>query len=187
MSIRAIATAGLALLSACERESQPAPDTARTTPTVADSARESPELTAAATKIVGFLRGNVPFSEIRLADTVDLYLGPEEGRSRRTVPREALRQPSNWSVRSQPTRYTYSFVPHPRLTVLTTRVGRHLRCMDYPLAESFPELAALPHVGTTLKPEDYQSCLQTWNLTLVFDSAAVSPTLVAAIYDQFEW
>lgn len=84
---------------------------------------------------------------------------------------------------------SYSFVPHPRLTVLTTRVGRHLNCMEFALSSIAPELAALPHVGTmlSLPAAEYESCLNTWNVTLVFDSAAKPPTLVAAVYDQWEW
>ena len=32
-----------------------------------------------------------------------------------------------------------------------------------------------------------QSCLQTRNLTLVFDPDEKPPTLIAAVYDQWEW
>ena len=69
---------------------------------------------------------------------------------------------------------------------MTTRPGRHLKCLDYPLSATFPELARFPHVGTTLR-YGTDSCLQTWNLTLVFDPDDRPLTLVAAVYDQFEW
>jgi hypothetical protein len=32
-----------------------------------------------------------------------------------------------------------------------------------------------------------ESCLQTRNLTLVFDPNRTPPTLIAAVYDQWEW
>ncbi len=62
-----------------------------------------------------------------------------------------------------------------------------MNCAEYPLSSRFPELARLPHVGTKLEPGDASSCLQTWNLTLVFDPNQRPPTLVAAVYDQWEW
>jgi hypothetical protein len=58
--------------------------------------------------------------------------------------------------------------------------------MDYPLSATFPDLARLPHVGATLR-YGADSCLQTWNLTLVFDARARPWKVVAAVYDQFEW
>ncbi|MDQ3949030.1 MAG: hypothetical protein M3282_01660, partial [Gemmatimonadota bacterium] len=70
---------------------------------------------------------------------------------------------------------------------LTTRVGRHLNCAEYPLSSRFPELARLPHVGTKLDPGEGSSCLQTRNVTFVFDPDAKPPTLVAVVYDQWEW
>ena len=69
---------------------------------------------------------------------------------------------------------------------MTTRVGRHLKCLDYPLSATFPDLARLPHVGTMLS-YGTASCLQTWTLTVIFDPLAQPPKLVAAVYDQFEW
>jgi hypothetical protein len=60
--------------------------------------------------------------------------------------------------------------------------------MEYDLSSLYPELATLPHVGTMLtRAKANESCLQTWNLTLVFDSGATPPTLVAVVYDQWEW
>lgn len=143
-------------------------------------------LVDAGIRIVGFLRGEVPFDSIPLADTVALYLGREEGGTRRDVPRELLRDRRNWTVHSESLRHTYPFAPPPGNASLTTRVGRHVRCVDHPLSATFPELARLPHVGTTLR-YGADSCLQTWNLTLVFDARARPWKLVAALYDQFEW
>jgi hypothetical protein len=148
------------------------------------------ELVEAATAIIGFLRRDVDFDRIRLADTVTLYLGREVGAAPRAVKREILRDPSNWKVRMADMPYArgmeYSFVPPKRTAELTTQVGRHFRCLDYPLSSSFPELARLPHVGTQLR-YGTDSCLQTRSLTLVFDPTRKPPTLVAAVYDQFEW
>jgi hypothetical protein len=59
--------------------------------------------------------------------------------------------------------------------------------MDHDLTAIDPELGALPHVGVVLSPPNFSSCLQTWNLTIVFDPQEKPPTVVAVIYDQFEW
>jgi hypothetical protein len=72
------------------------------------------------------------------------------------------------------------------MSKLTTKVGRHLNCREQPLAAKFPQLAHLPHVGTMLQPENFGSCLQTWNMTFVFDTST-RPRLVAVAYDQWEW
>jgi hypothetical protein len=143
------------------------------------------ELDQAAKRIVDFLRGDVGFDRIRLADTVTFYVSPEGGGARDTFTRDQLRDRSNWKVRVlgiEP-----SLVPPPRLTRLTTRVGRHFNCLEYPLSSRFPELARLPHVGTRLDPGEGSSCLQTRNVTFVFDPDEKPPTLVAAVYDQWEW
>jgi len=145
------------------------------------------ELVEAATEVIQFLRGDVGFERIRLADTVALYLGPEEGGTRRKVTREMLRNPSNWKVRSAALRFVYSFAPPKRPAELTTRVGHHLVCgRETPLSSSSKELAQLPHVGTMLR-YGTDSCLQSWNLTLVFDPEQRPPTVIAAVYDQYEW
>jgi hypothetical protein len=136
---------------------------------------------------VGFLQGKVPFSRLQLADTVTLRLGLEEGGSTQRMPREQLRQPSAWTVESQSLSFAYPFAPPPSLTSVETRVGRHVRCMDHDLTATDPELGALPHVGVVMSPADFSSCLQTWNLTVVFDPQLKPPTVVAVIYDQFEW
>ena len=143
------------------------------------------KLDAAAKDVIAFLRGATPFERVTLADTVVLYVSPEGGGARTAFTREQLRHPSNWVVQSG--RQRYAFAPPPGLAKLTTRLGRHFNCMEYPLSSRFAELAQLPHVGVKLEPDSIGSCLQSWNVTLVFDPAAGSPRLVAAVYDQWEW
>lgn len=150
-----------------------------------DDVRTS-ELTRAAEDIVGFLRGVVPFERIRVADTVVLYLAPEGGGSPARVARDRLEEPASWAVAGLGG-HSYPFVPPLDLTRLTTRVGTHFNCLEYPLETRVPQLADMPHVGTRLAPEEGGGCLQTWNLTLVFDPAESPPRLVAAVYDQWEW
>lgn len=142
-------------------------------------------LERAAKDIVGFLQGDVNFEKIRLADTVILYLSPEGGGTRAAFAREQLRAPPSWVIHSG--RATYSFVPSRRLTKLTAKAGRHFNCLEYPLASRFRELAKLPHVGVKLEPDSLSSCLESWNVTFIFDSIARPPRLVAAVYDQWEW
>jgi hypothetical protein len=153
----------------------------------APETRPSENLVRAAEGIVGFLRGEVGFEQIRLADTVALCLGREGGGTCTEVSRSSLRTPEGWRVHSDETRMTYPFTPQPRLTQLATAVGVHFRCFEYPLADDFPELAHFPHVGTKLVPPDFSSCLQAWNLTLVFVGDEASPPLIAAVYDAWEW
>jgi hypothetical protein len=149
------------------------------------------ELVDAAKAVVAFLRGEADFDRIRLADTVTLYLSPEGGGTRRVVTREMLRDPSNWRVRSgdlpNARGTVYSFAPPKGKAELTTRVGRHLNCRDYPLSSRSQELARLPHVGTMLMFDEQGGCLHSWNLTLVFDPGQKPPTLVAAVHDRWEW
>ena len=61
-----------------------------------------------------------------------------------------------------------------------------MNCREQPLERKFPRLARFPHVGTMLEPERARSCLQTWNMTFVFDTSE-GPRLIAAVYDQWEW
>jgi len=72
------------------------------------------------------------------------------------------------------------------MTKLTTKVGRHFNCNEQSLATKFPRLAQFPHVGTVLEPANRTSCLQTWNMTFVFDTSS-RPRILAAVYDQWEW
>jgi catechol 2,3-dioxygenase-like lactoylglutathione lyase family enzyme len=143
------------------------------------------ELESAARDAIAFLRGELGFDRVHLADTVVLYLSPEGGGARTRFTREQLRDPASWKVVSGG--HAYSFVPPPRLTKLTTRAGRHFNCGEYPLASRYPELARLPHAGVKLEPEAPESCLQAWNVTFVYDPATRPLRLVAAVYDQWEW
>jgi hypothetical protein len=191
----AIIAAGLLSLSSCRADTRPpertgssasATSVASAPNSGALGAHRPAELDEAAKQIIGFLRGEVGFERIRLADTVTFYVSPEGGGTSATIKRELLRDRSNWKVPGRG-RAVYSLVPPSGTTKLTTRVGRHLNCQEYPLSSRFPNLAQLPHVGTKLEPTDASSCLQTRNLTLVFDPNERPPTLVAAVYDQWEW
>jgi hypothetical protein len=196
--IRASAASALALtcwalLGSCEGDSTreaPARGSASAPVESPKVSQDSTDLVEAAKTIVAFLRGEVDFDQIRVADTVSLYLAPEAGGTRRNVSRAVLRNRSNWTVRSaslpNAPGMTYSLVPSKGAAELTLRVGRHLKCLEYPLASIFPELADSPHVGIMLA-YGTDSCLQTRNFTLVFDPRLKPPTLVAAVYDQWEW
>jgi hypothetical protein len=172
----------MAALSACSRESR-VPETS--TPP-ATSTSHAAGLVDAAESIVAFLRGELPFDSITTADTVTLRLAPEGGGDSTRVARELLRERASWSVRAG-SGSDYPLAPPATLTTLTTREGRHFNCRDYALSSRAPDLAAFPHVGTRLAPPDAGSCLQTWNLTFIFDPDTAHPTLVAVVYDQWEW
>jgi hypothetical protein len=173
------------LLAACGgREGDTAPDTAAPPDDTQPATAADAELEAAARNVIGFLRGNTPFDSVPLADSVALYVAPEGGGGRSIYSREALRQPSSWKVTSG--QRTFALAPPPGMDSLTTKAGRHFNCREYDLASRHPELARQPHVGTRLEPARPASCLQSWNLTLVFDSTA-QRRLTAAVYDQWEW
>jgi hypothetical protein len=144
-------------------------------------AAQDPRLIAAADSIVAFLRGGVPLDTSLLADSVTLYVAPEGGGASRPAPRHALRERAAWQVGE------YRLVPPPEATAVERRAGRHFNCRESDLATRYPELARLPHVGVRLAPPGSTSCLQVWNLTLVFAAEGVRPALVAAVYDQWEW
>jgi hypothetical protein len=153
-------------------------------------AHSADELVDATTAVLAFLRGEAGFDRIRVADTVTLYLAPEAGGAPRTVTRAMLRNPSSWTIRGPSPRsgrqgIRYSFVPSKGTAELTMRVGRHMKCREYPLSSIYEELAQLPHVGIMLAYGT--GCLQTRNFTLVFDPNEKPPTLIAAVYDQWEW
>ncbi len=97
-----------------------------------------------------------------------------------------LRDRSSWKVPSTELDWVYAFVPPDGAAELTMQVGDH-GCAPFPVASISDDLARLPRVGTMLMFHDGSSCLQSWNLTFVFDSIARPPALVAALYDQFEW
>ncbi len=173
------------LLAACSgREGDGATDTAALADTTPPASAGDAELEGAARDVIAFLQGRTPFDSLSLADSVALYVSPEGGGARSVYGREALRQPSSWKVSSG--RRTFSLTPPAGSDSLTTKAGRHFNCVEYDLASRYPELARLPHVGTRLQLRDAASCLQSWNLTLVFDSA-IQPRLIAAVYDQWEW
>lgn len=144
-----------------------------------------PELEKAANDIVSFLQTGAGFDNLRIADTVVLYVSPEGGGGRSTIIREQLRDRSRWEVRSGQQRY--AIAPPRRMPMVTTKVGRHINCMEYELSTRYPDLAKLPHVGVKLEPDSTSSCLQSWNVTFVFDANARPPRLMAAVYDQWEW
>jgi hypothetical protein len=144
------------------------------------------EFVAAAESIVSFLRGENSFDTTRAADTVVLHISPEGSGDSALVPRALLRNRSNWRVSSS-AGTTYRFVPPSRATQLTTRAGTHFNCLEYPLASRFPDLAEFPHVAVKLVPPGAESCLQSWNLTFVFAPDEAQPTLLAVVYDQWEW
>ncbi|HMI45599.1 MAG TPA: hypothetical protein VK491_05480 [Gemmatimonadaceae bacterium] len=146
--------------------------------------RSDATLDSAARRVVEFLRGNAASDQIELSDSVTLLVAPEGGGGRATFTREQLRQSSAWQVRSGGR--IFSFTPPSGMTKLTTKVGRHFNCNEQSLATKFPRLAQLPHVGTVLAPTNRTSCLQTWNMTFVFDTNS-RPRIVAAVYDQWEW
>lgn len=173
-------------LPSCNRDAD-VPERSTPAPPAPPPAGQAVELVDAAESIVAFLRGEMEFDSITTADTVTLRLAPEGGGDSTRVSRDRLRDPASWSVRAAGTGTEYPFVPPASMTILTTREGRHFNCQDYALSSRVPELAGLPHVGTRLEPPDRGSCLQTWNLTLVFDPDAPVRTLVAVVYDQWEW
>ena len=143
------------------------------------------DIDSATRNVVSFLRGETPFERIAVADSVILQVTPEGGGAKATLRRDQLRNPSSWMIPSGTT--TYSLVPPPGLTLLSTRIGRHFNCLQFPLSSRVPELAHYPHVGVKLEPSPGGNCLQTWNATFVFDSVARPPRLIAVVYDQWEW
>ncbi len=141
---------------------------------------------AAAVTVIDFLRGEAEFDALDLADTVTFHLAPEGGGGTVEVPAVDLRDRSAWRVRSGGGQI-HALVPPTGLSRLETRFGRHMRCFEYALEDDFPELAGRPHVGTRLEPSEMSSCLQSWNLTLVFQADTLPPRLAAVVYDQWEW
>ncbi len=160
-------------------------DTAAAVPTAGSNARAHAGLERAARQVVGFLRAEVPFDSLALADTVELRVAPEGGSGASKVSRAALHDRAAWTVWAPPRRFP--LVPPARYSTLSTSVGRHFNCLEQDLATRAPDLASRPHVGARLQPESPQSCLQSWNATFVFDTAGGHPRLTAVIYDQWEW
>lgn len=178
----------LAVCSSCaprDETSGAAPEVPLDREAAPNSVRDD-ELVQAAEGVIRFLRGERSFDELHTADTVSLRLGPDGGGARTSLPRTVLSDPANWVVTtSAGTRY--SMVPPRSFTQLTAKPRVHFNCLEYALASRAPDLAALPHVGVMLKESEAATCLETWSLTLVFDTAAGPPVLRAAVYDQWEW
>jgi hypothetical protein len=176
------------LLLGCDsdrQESADAVDTAAARDTADSQARQGDALEAAAEDIVRFLAGDAAFEALHVADSVELFVAPEGGGTQRTLSREALRDRHAWTVDAGGQRY--SFTPRATLTRMTVSVGTHFNCRPVDLASRVPALGHAPHVGVRLEPPDADSCLQTWNVTFVFDTTAARPRLTAAVYDQWEW
>jgi len=150
------------------------------------SSLDSLALFQAAETVVGFLRGERDFREVRLAPRVRLRVADEGGGDAIVVDRDSLAEPGRWRV---PNRFGTAilFAPPDSSGELEIRPGAHFRCLPSDLSGAAPELAGLPHVGVRLRPSPGASCLETWNLTLVFDPGMPTPTLIAAVYDQWEW
>lgn len=176
-----------AVVASCSGDRGPGADSTRasTSGNPTSAVHTDAELDSAARTVLSFLRGQATIDSTHLADTVVLYLTPEIGGGRNILTRAQLRDRTRWVIQLQG--HNYSLVPPTTLPKLTTKVGRHFRCGDYPLSTVYPDLARLPHVGVRLEPDHLDSCLQTWNVTFVFDAAVRPPRLVAAVYDQFEW
>lgn len=141
---------------------------------------------AAAGAVIEFLRGRAEFDALNLSDTVTFYMAPEGGGGTEKVPAADLRERTAWRIRGGGGQ-AHALVPPEGMSRLETRFGRHMKCFEYALADEFPELARHPHVGTRLEPADMTSCLQSWNLTLVFQAETLPPRLTAVVYDQWEW
>jgi len=173
--------------AARSRDSAAAPaasvaDTATKAPPPAVAAAEP--LDSATRAVLAFLRREKAFSTIVLADSVEIYVGKDAGGTRTLYARNDLQRPSLWIARSS--RGNYKLAPPASHVVPTVKRGVHFNCTERKLAESFPQLARRPHVGVMLEPEFRENCMQTWNVTFVFDDS-IKPRLIAAIYDQFEW
>ena len=148
-----------------------------------ESQAPNAELDRSARRIVTFLQGEGSIDDIPMAETVTLHLG---GLAKRTVASNELGELANWMV-SDSAGNSYSFLPQEGLSSLTTRTGSHFNCLEYELSSLVPELADMPHVGTMLNPSALESCLESWNMTMVFDPQKEPPALVAVVHDRWEW
>ncbi|HUE84440.1 MAG TPA: hypothetical protein VMO26_00015 [Vicinamibacterales bacterium] len=131
--------------------------------------------------LLEFLRGTAPLREGLLADTVALYIAPDGGGEKVSMAASVLGSPSAWRVAS------YSLTPPEDYGHATITPGLHFNCQPVNLETLYPELARFPHVGVRLAIDEGATCLQTWNLTFVFNEDAEAPRLTAVVYDQWEW
>ena len=180
----------VSLATACGDQRGPGRDSAVAGDTVValsspDTSAAAAGLERAAQNVVGYLRAQVPFDSLALADTVELRIAPEGGGARRRVSSAALRDPTGWTVGEGARRVR--LIPPAAYTAASTAVGRHYRCQAQDLALVAPEWAERPHVGVRLQPDTAASCLQSWNATLVFDTVGGRLRLSGVLYDQWEW
>lgn len=132
-------------------------------------------------RLLAFLQGEGPFPEALLADSVVLRLAPEGGGDAAAFAREELGSPDAWRIEH------HSLQPPQGYRHRTITPGLHTNCRAVELESRFPELARFPHVGVRLARSEAADCLQTWNVTFVFDEDARAPRLTAVVYDQWEW
>jgi len=172
-------------VGACTSRGPATKEKSGSSPAASVVSAEDRRLVLAATEIVGFLQGKVPFDEIETAPSVTLRLAKSGGGASREVPRDSLRDLQNWHVKESGT--DYSFLPPKERGELVTRPGKHLNCKEYDLASAVEGSDGLPHVGTMIQPSGSDTCLRKWNVTFVFDPKVGTPTLIWAVYDQWEW
>jgi hypothetical protein len=134
--------------------------------------------------LVAFLRGDSEHHAVAMADSIQLVIAPEGGGLRREIRAEDLATRETWVIDGGGR--AISIVPSQRDAEVELTVGRHRNCGEFPLETVAEDLADSPHVGVTLY-YGRQSCLQTWNATFVYSPDATEPTLIAAVYDQWEW
>lgn len=179
--LAAVAAGCAAVLTACEPAPPPAPpQPTDTTPAGAAAARTRP-FVVAAESLVAFLAGRAALDTTMLADSVTLLVAPEGGTGRRTLARREAADRTAWRIGER------SLLPPLANAELVSRYGRHLNCLEYPLASRSDSLARRPHVGTMLRPAALESCLQTWNMTFVFAADSTRAQLTHVLYDQWEW
>ena len=169
------------VLSAC---TQPEVPNQKPMPTTENETDESASFQAATRDLVAFLGGDSQTHDVAMADSILLVVAPEGGGQRREIRAEDLATREAWVINDG--EHPVSIVPPQRDAELELTVGRHRRCWDQPLETVAEDLAHAPHVGVTLYYAR-QSCLQTWNATFVYSPDELEPTLIAVVYDQWEW
>jgi hypothetical protein len=148
---------------------------------------DSRELEGAAERIIRFLQRSAELDTLLVADTVSLFLAMEGGGASVRRSRQELPDRGSWRIPTGNLSVFHILLPPAANSELTTRVGTHFNCLESSLVDRRPEVAHLPHVGTRLMPPAPGSCLQAWNLTLVFEDRPGPPVLSAVVYDQWEW